>query len=63
MKYDLLGADHSKFHGDYVEGRKEGRGRYEWADGSYYDGEWNNNRITGYGVYCWSDGRGYKGRV
>ena len=42
-------------------GKKEGPGKYTWADGSTYDGEWLDNRINGKGVYLWKDGRKYYG--
>ena len=42
-------------------GKKEGKGKYIWADGSIYEGEWIDNRINGKGVYIWKDGRRYYG--
>ena len=42
-------------------GKKEGFGKYTWADGSVYEGEWLDNRINGSGVYIWKDGRKYYG--
>lgn len=45
----------------YLEGKKQGKGKYEWPDGSYFDGDWDDNKITGFGTYYWADGRGYTG--
>ena len=42
-------------------GKKEGFGKYVWADGSIYEGKWLDNRINGRGVYLWKDGRKYYG--
>jgi hypothetical protein len=42
-------------------GKKQGKGRYDWADGSYYEGYWFDNKINGTGEYFWSDGRRYIG--
>ena len=42
-------------------GKKEGSGKYTWADGTTYDGEWNDNKINGHGIYLWADGRKYYG--
>lgn len=42
-------------------GKKEGQGKYIWADGSIYEGEWLDNRINGSGIYIWKDGRKYYG--
>lgn len=41
--------------------KKEGAGKYTWADGSTYEGQWVDNKIHGYGVYLWRDGRKYFG--
>jgi len=43
----------------YDEGKKQGKGRYQWSDGSFYDGDWAQNTINGFGEYFWSDGRVY----
>jgi hypothetical protein len=29
-----------KYDGEWVGGKKEGKGMYEWIDGDYYDGDW-----------------------
>ena len=44
-----------------LKSKKEGRGKYTWADGSKYEGEWLDNKINGYGIYIWTDGRKYYG--
>lgn len=38
-----------KFEGNYVQGKKNGQGRYEWADGSFYEGEFFNSVFQGEG--------------
>lgn len=43
-----LGIDNSWYEGDYIDGRKEGKGKYVWPDGSYYEGEWRENKINGH---------------
>jgi MORN repeat len=43
-----LGIDNSWSEGDYVKGKKEGKGKYLWPDGSFYEGEWRENKINGY---------------
>ena len=47
--------------GSYLLSKKEGKGKYVWADGSTYNGEWIDNKINGYGIYLWADGRKYYG--
>jgi hypothetical protein len=29
----------TRYTGTFYKGKKQGRGRFEWADGSYYEGE------------------------
>lgn len=41
-------ADRSTYIGEYVKGRKNGFGCFNWADGSKYQGYWYNNRTDGY---------------
>jgi hypothetical protein len=43
----LKGIDKSWYDGDYVEGKKEGYGNYNWPDGSTYQGGWKENKIDG----------------
>ena len=38
-------------------GKKDGHGKYKWADGSEYEGLWKDNLIEGKGKYTWVDGR------
>jgi len=40
--------DGSKYEGNYVEGRKHGKGTYTWNDGSVFTGDWVDNNINGY---------------
>lgn len=52
-----------RFQGQYVEGRKEGQGRYEWPDGSYYEGGFLDSKFDGYGVYYFAEsGKIYEGQ-
>jgi hypothetical protein len=43
-----VGIDGSWYEGEYVDGRKDGKGKYVWPDGSYYEGGWKDNKINGY---------------
>ena len=61
--------DKSWYEGEYVDGKKNGQGKYVWPDASYYQGTWLENKINGYvfstyipkGEYSWIDGRSFKG--
>ena len=65
----LIGMDKSWYEGEYVDGKKNGQGKYVWPDASYYQGTWLENKINGYvfstyipkGEYSWIDGRSFKG--
>ncbi len=41
--------DGSRYEGQYVEGRKEGHGKFTWADGSHYIGHFSDGNIHGNG--------------
>ena len=47
----------AKYEGEYIEGKKEGKGITTFADGSFYEGEFDLNEINGYGNYSWPDGK------
>ena len=49
--------DGAKYEGDYIDGKKEGKGKLTFADGSYYEGEFKQNEICGFGKYFWPDGK------
>ena len=49
------------YKGGFKDGKKHGKGRFDWADGSTYTGEFFDNNIEGKGKYTWSDGRQYEG--
>lgn len=44
-----------------MNGVKEGKGMFKWADGATYTGEFKNNDMHGQGVYIWDDARKYEG--
>ncbi len=45
----------SKFVGAFVESKKHGQGRFDWADTSYYQGDFENGVFHGQGVYYFPD--------
>ena len=54
------------YEGEFVEGRKEGKGRHWWHThegerGLEYEGEFRSNIMEGKGWLTWSDGREYIG--
>jgi len=53
--------DGATYQGDFVQGQREGHGRYTFSDGGYYVGSWVDGRYDGFGECHWEDGRTYKG--
>ena len=43
--------DGATFEGEYINGKKHGKGAFTWADKSTYNGEFFNNNIHGTGIY------------
>jgi hypothetical protein len=51
-----------KFIGEFVNGKRNGRGLMEWKNGDKYFGEWNDDNRHGRGVLMYSDGGVYSGQ-
>jgi hypothetical protein len=43
------------------QGKRTGKGRYEWTDGSIYVGEWANDLREGEGTFTWANSDSYSG--
>ena len=43
--------------GEYVNGKKNGPGKFEWSNGSVYEGQLKDNNLHGNGLYIWADDR------
>lgn len=54
-------SDCSIYEGDFKDGRRNGKGKYMWADGRVYEGDWVDDRKNGKGKYTWPTGRVYYG--
>jgi hypothetical protein len=42
--------DGSKYQGEWVAGKRVGRGRMDYANGDMYDGQWDNDKRHGTGI-------------
>lgn len=42
--------DGSMYVGQKVNGKREGRGQFHYAEGGSYDGQWHDNRMHGHGI-------------
>ena len=44
-KGTLVYQGNEKYEGDWVFGKREGTGRFTYADGAVFDGQWQDDRI------------------
>ncbi|OMJ83419.1 hypothetical protein SteCoe_15637 [Stentor coeruleus] len=51
-----------KYTGDFVIGKKHGKGRCEFANGDIYEGEFFNSKFSGTGTFYWQSGKKYAGQ-
>jgi len=49
------------YEGDYLDGKRSGKGVYRYADGAVYEGDWLDGKMSGKGVYRYADGDVYEG--
>lgn len=54
-------TDGSRYVGEFVDGKRHGKGTNYFADGTRYDGDWKNGYMNGYGVCVYADGEKYEG--
>ena len=53
--------ENGKYIGEMVNGKREGKGTYFFADGDVYEGEWKDGKKEGKGTYYFKDGDIYEG--
>ena len=49
----ICNPDGDSYEGDYRNGTRHGKGRYNYADGGYYDGQWQDGNCVGRGKRVW----------
>lgn len=60
-EFKRIEIDGDLFEGYFINGKKNGRGKYIWANGDIFDGNWVDGKRTGKGRITWSDGDTYEG--
>jgi hypothetical protein len=50
------------YHGDWINGKRQGKGYEQFEDGTYYRGEYKNDLFHGLGTMGYSDGSHYDGQ-
>ena len=53
--------DGATYDGEFVDGKRHGRGVYKYPDGSQYDGEFRDGERCGRGVEKYANGAQYDG--
>lgn len=51
----IFGAGNANYDGDFVNGKKHGRGIYHWNMKEYYSGDFYYNKMEGQGEYHTKD--------
>eukprot|EP00483_Globobulimina_turgida_P000005 UN00005 len=61
-KAKVMYANGDTFEGEFMDGKKNGKGVYFWKDlQATYDGEWSMDTRKGDGKFTYSDGSHYEG--
>ena len=60
-KTTIIGANHSFYEGQVVDGKKDGVGCCKWDGGDTYTGQFTKGKRHGFGIYKWADGSAYQG--
>ena len=60
-EFKRIEIDGDLFEGYFINGKKNGRGKYIWANGNIYDGNWVDGKCTGKGRISWSNGASFDG--
>eukprot|EP00441_Pelagodinium_beii_P016259 CAMPEP_0197658096 /NCGR_PEP_ID=MMETSP1338-20131121/45026_1 /TAXON_ID=43686 ORGANISM="Pelagodinium beii, Strain RCC1491" /NCGR_SAMPLE_ID=MMETSP1338 /ASSEMBLY_ACC=CAM_ASM_000754 /LENGTH=1144 /DNA_ID=CAMNT_0043234607 /DNA_START=73 /DNA_END=3508 /DNA_ORIENTATION=+ len=51
----------NRYTGQWVWGRREGKGTFYYANGAYYHGDWKHHKKDGSGRHTFDDGKVYEG--
>jgi len=43
--------DNGKYSGNFLKGKRSGKGKSEWNNGNWYEGNWNKGKRTGKGTF------------
>ena len=59
--YKKIYDDGSVYEGDFVDGKRTGKGKYTYTSGSVYEGDFVDGNFTGKGKYTYANGDVYEG--
>ena len=49
------------YEGEIMDNKRNGKGKYIWADGNVYEGDWLDDKKSGSGRFEWANGDSYEG--
>ena len=52
--------DNGSYTGEFLNGKKHGKGTFTWSDGNRFVGQWRNDKRYGEGTYIYEDGSSKK---
>jgi hypothetical protein len=61
VQWFMNGKATDRFEGEYLNGRRHGRGVFSWANGDRYEGGYSEDNRAGVGVFTWGKGGRYDG--
>lgn len=50
------------YEGEFLKGKKHGKGIYKYANGDKYEGEFKEGIREGFGEFLWNNGENFKGQ-
>ena len=53
---DMMKANGRRYTGEFVQGKRHGKGEMTFPNGDKYTGDWNEGRRTGHGLYLFANG-------
>ena len=56
---DMMKANGRRYTGEFVQGKRHGKGEMTFPNGDKYTGDWNEGRRTGHGLYLFANGNRY----
>jgi hypothetical protein len=55
------GTEGNRYEGDFVDGKRTGKGTFTWANGNRYEGDFVDGKLHGKGTFVDVDGNRYEG--
>ena len=53
----FFGPTGNSYTGEFIDGKRNGKGKYIWSNGDWYEGKWKNNVFNGYGTFYFAESK------